>query len=282
MHILAWLEKQGKIFKGTAGLTLLAAIGILDFLTGQELAISLFYLFPIFFVTWFLGRGQGIVVALAGALVLLAAGIYSGHIYQNKMMTVLNVFIRFSLFLVALSLLSALKNALEREKASASTDYLTGAANSRRFFELLKMECGRLQRYGRPFTLAYIDLDNFKEVNDQFGHPEGDEALRTIVRYARGHLREIDVIARLGGDELAFLLPELDQEAARAVLVKLQGGLLAEMKRNHWPVTFSIGVVTCNKDVPKTATQLVQVADALMYSVKHNGKNGIAYLTYAG
>ncbi|MCK9364089.1 MAG: GGDEF domain-containing protein [Syntrophales bacterium] len=282
MNILARLEKQDKIFKMAVGFALLAAIVILDFFTGQKLAISLFYLLPISFVTWFLGRWPGIVVVLAGVLVLFAAGIYSGHIYQNEIVAVLNILIRFSLFVFVLLLLSALKSAMEREKELASTDYLTGAANARRFFELLGLECHRLQRYGRPFTLVYLDLDNFKEVNDRFGHPEGDRALRTIVRYAREHLRKIDVIARLGGDELAFLLPELDQESARAVLVKLQNGLLEEMKLNHWPVTFSIGVVTCNRGVPKTATQLLQIADALMYSVKHNGKNGIAYLTYTG
>jgi diguanylate cyclase (GGDEF)-like protein len=282
MGILTWVENQDRIFKTAIGFALLAAIGILNLLTGYELSFSLFYLIPVSFVTWFLGRWQGIAASLAGALVLLAVDMASGHVYRHAFFLYLNAVIRFSLFVVASALLSALKNAMEREKESASTDYLTGAANSRRFFELLMLECERLQRYGRPFTLAYVDLDNFKSVNDQSGHPEGDRALCTIFRYVREHVRNIDVIARLGGDEWALLLPEINQESARTVIAKLQSGLQEEMKRNNWPVTFSMGVVTCNSEAPQTPAQLVQIADALMYSVKHGGKNGIAYLTYAG
>jgi diguanylate cyclase (GGDEF)-like protein len=171
---------------------------------------------------------------------------------------------------------------MEREKELASTDFLTSAANGRRFFELLQLEFDRLQRYGRPFTLVYMDLDNFKMVNDQFGHPEGDRALRAIVRFAGENLRKVDVVARLGGDELALLLPEINEESARAVLVKLQKGLIAEMKRNNWPVTFSIGAVTCEGAAPATPADLVKLSDSLMYSVKRSGKNGIASMTYTG
>jgi diguanylate cyclase (GGDEF)-like protein len=282
MNILNYLEKQSKLFKLATGFALLAIIGILDLLTGHELAVSLFYLIPVSFVAWFLGRRHGIVASFAGALVLLAADISTGHLYRSEIIIALNALVRFSLFVLASWLLSALKNAMEREENLASMDYLTGAANSRRFFKLLKMECERLKRYGRPFAMAYMDLDNFKAVNDQFGHPAGDQALCTVVRYAREHLRAIDVVARLGGDELAFLLPESQPESARLVLEKLQVGLREEMKRNDWPITFSIGVVICNRDVPQDPVHLVQIADKLMYSIKNKGKNGIAYMTYAG
>jgi anti-anti-sigma factor len=282
MNIISYLDKQGKLFKLATGFALLATIGILDLLTGHELAVSLFYLIPVSFVAWFLGRCHGIVASLAAALVLLAVDISTGHPFHFEIIIALNALIRFSLFVLASWFLSTLKNAMAREEDLASTDYLTGAANSRRFFKLLKMECERLHRYGRPFTLAYMDLDNFKDVNDQFGHPAGDQALCTVVRYAREHLRAIDVVARLGGDELAFLLPESHPESARLVLEKLRAGLREEMKRNNWPITFSIGAVICNRDVPMNSVQLVQIADKLMYSVKNNGKDGVAYMTYEG
>ena len=132
-----------------------------------------------------------------------------------------------------------------------------------------------------PFTLAYIDLDNFKTVNDQLGHATGDQVLRTVVSSVKKNIRRTDIVARLGGDEFALLLPETNQESARVVLSKIQDGLLEEMRKNNWPVTFSIGVLTCRVAPPSTDA-LVSMADELMYSVKHDGKNGVKYATYAG
>jgi len=282
MNILTDFEQQGKMVKAVTGIALLAATGLLDFLTGYELAFSLFYLIPVFFAAWFLGIREGIAASFASALVLFGVDIASGHLYHNACIPFLNAGIRLSLLVIASVLLSELKTAMDREKGLASTDYLTGAANARRFFELLEMECERLQRYGRPFTLAYMDLDNFKKVNDQYGHIEGDKALCTIVKYASEHLRKIDVVARLGGDELAFLMPEINDESAHGVLVKLKNGLTGEMARNNWPVTFSIGAVTCNGKLPETRNHLMKLVDTLMYSVKNGGKNGIAWMTYTG
>jgi diguanylate cyclase (GGDEF)-like protein len=129
--------------------------------------------------------------------------------------------------------------------------------------------------------LAYIDLDNFKIMNDQFGHSVGDQVLRTVVSSARKYLRKTDVVARLGGDEFALLMPETDQESARIALSKIQSGLLEEMRQSHWPITFSIGVLTCMA-TPQTTDALVSLADELMYSVKRNGKNAIKYSSYTG
>jgi diguanylate cyclase (GGDEF)-like protein len=101
------------------------------------------------------------------------------------------------------------------------------------------------------------------------------------VRSARKYLRKTDVVARLGGDEFALLLPETDQDSARVAFTKIQGGLLEEMRQSNWPVTFSIGVLTCNA-VPHTTDELVKMTDELMYAVKLNSKNAIKYSAYAG
>jgi diguanylate cyclase (GGDEF)-like protein len=175
--------------------------------------------------------------------------------------------------------LSTLKRTLEHEKELSRTDYLTGAANSRVFYDLLQTEINRSQRYKNPFTIAYIDLDNFKTVNDEFGHATGDQVLCFVVNQTRKNLRKTDVIARLGGDEFALLLPETNQESAQVVLAKLQCDILAGMQQSNWPVTLSIGVLTCI-DLPHTADEAVRVVDDLMYSVKHGSKNGIKYATY--
>jgi diguanylate cyclase (GGDEF)-like protein len=94
-------------------------------------------------------------------------------------------------------------------------------------------------------------------------------------------IRKTDVLARLGGDEFALLLPETGQEAARVIVDKMEGALSMEMQRCKWPVTFSIGVLTCTA-APRTADELVKMTDETMYSAKRNGKNATEYSTFEG
>ena len=118
-------------------------------------------------------------------------------------------------------------------------------------------------------------------MNDQLGHSIGDEVLRVVVGSAKKNLRKTDVVARLGGDEFALLLPETNQQSARAALSKIQYCLLEDMQNGEWPITVSVGVLTC-RSVPKSTDELVKMADELMYSVKRSGKNAIKYSTYPG
>lgn len=279
--IVISLEKRSRLFWAVIGIVLIMGIGVVDYVTGYEIAFSFFYLIPVFAVTWFAGGGLGSVTSVASAMVWLFADIASGHPYSHPAIFYWNTVIRFGFFIIVTLLLSALKNANEHERELARIDNLTGAVNPRYFSELLQFEIDRSQRYKHPFTLAYIDLDNFKTVNDTFGHSVGDQVLYTIVRHAKGQLRKTDYVARLGGDEFAFLLPETDQTGAMITISKIQASLLDEMQRNNWPVTFSIGVLTCICR-PQVSDELVNQADGLMYSVKNNGKNGVRYSVYGG
>jgi diguanylate cyclase (GGDEF)-like protein len=279
MNFLDILEKLSLPFKRFLGFTLIGVIGTLDILTGYEMAFSIFYVMPISFAGWLMGRRIGILASLVSTFIWLLTDL-SGHIYANPIVPLWNTLVRLTFFCFVALLLSALKRSMEHEKTLARTDYLTGAGNLRFFLELLQKEIDRSLRYKHPFTLIYIDLDNFKAVNDQFGHVVGDEVLRSLVKYITTHVRKTDVLARLGGDEFALLLPETTQESARVALTKLHGGLLEEMQQNKWPITFSIGVLTCSAPLLK-ADELVRMADELMYSVKYEGKNAITYSTYA-
>lgn len=281
MNFIASLEKRSKLFWIIGGFALIGGVGILDFLTGYELAFSLFYLIPVSLVAGLTSRRLGILASLASAFIWLIADVAAGNSYSNPFLYAWNTLIRLSFFVITVFLLSTLRRALERERELARTDYLTGAVNSRLFYDLVQMEIDRFQRYKHPFTLAYIDLDNFKTVNDQFGHSMGDQVLRTVGSSTKKHLRKTDVVARLGGDEFALLLPETNQESARVAISKLQGDLLEEMRQSNWPITFSIGVLTCSA-APHATDELVRMTDELMYSVKLNGKNAIKYSTYAG
>jgi len=138
------------------------------------------------------------------------------------------------------------------------------------------MEINKARRYGHTFTLAYFDADNFKTVNDQLGHHVGSQLLVRVVEIMKQNLRVTDLIARIGGDEFAILLPETGAEQARMVVQKLCEKLSAEMRESGWLVTFSVGVLTCT-DPPQTVDEMIKIADGLMYEVKKDSKDAIRY-----
>lgn len=158
----------------------------------------------------------------------------------------------------------------------ARIDPLTGAFNRRYFEEVLQNELNRIARNKNPFTLILFDLDGFKNVNDQSGHHVGDQVLCAIVRCVNNLLRKTDLICRLGGDEFAILLFEVNINNVQTAVEKIKTNLLKEMTANKWQITFSMGAVTCQSSTIKI-DELIKKADSLMYSIKNNGKNGIAY-----
>lgn len=159
-----------------------------------------------------------------------------------------------------------------RTKKLTRQDEVTGALNRWGFIEVLEDESKRARRYLHPLTVAYVDLDDFKLVNDILGHKTGNLVLQEVARTMQSTLREVDFVARLGGDEFALLLSETGAEDVRVVLDKLRTALINEMNAHDWRVTFSIGAVTFN-DPLATAEEMIAKADELMYSVKLSGKN---------
>jgi diguanylate cyclase (GGDEF)-like protein len=274
-------QNLSRSFWAGVGIVLIALVGIVDYLTGVEIAVSLFYLIPISLVVWFAGRGLGIMMSAVSAIVWFGADFLGGKIYSHALIPYWNGALELGFFLIVTLLLSTFKKQFDHEKQLARTDYLTGAVNSRFFLELSQTEISRSYRYQHPFTLVYLDVDDFKTVNDQLGHHVGDAVLHTVGSCILKHLRKTDVIARLGGDEFALLLPETEQQGAQAAISKVWQSLLDEMQKNNWPVTFSIGVMTYINS-PQTADEMIKVADGLMYSVKNKGKNAIAYSVYGG
>jgi diguanylate cyclase (GGDEF)-like protein/PAS domain S-box-containing protein len=168
-----------------------------------------------------------------------------------------------------------LKNALQREQEISRTDTLTKLPNRRAFYETLEAERVRSLRYRHPLTVAYVDLDNFKKVNDSLGHAEGDEVLMSVAATLRTNLRASDFVARIGGDEFAIALPQTDARSSETVLKKLQVSLLEAMASRNSGVTFSIGAVNFMEPRDSLDT-LIQIADGIMYMVKTRGKNGVS------
>ncbi len=151
-------------------------------------------------------------------------------------------------------------------------DDLTKVATRVAFYEFATAEINRARRFKLTTTLAYVDLDSFKEVNDRRGHATGDKLLITVARSMQKSIRHTDMVARMGGDEFALILPNTGKDAAQKVLEKLLNVLTRSMRQHHWPVTFSIGAVTFLVP-PGSVHQMIQRADEIMYSVKQSGKN---------
>ncbi len=261
--------------KVACGAFCLAAIGILiwlDMHQGDELTISLFYLVPIGLATWFIGRWAGLVLALLSAGLWLVADLNrpSGPYTPRMSFWADGSELGFTLAL-ALTL-AALRNALDREKTLARLAPLTGVANRRGFYDVAERELARARRHALPLTLVYMDLDEFKAVNDRFGHQTGDRLLRTVADTLRRHLRATDLVARLGGDEFALLLFETSLSAARDPLDTLHRALRDAMRAHQWPVTFSIGAVSFPTP-PDSVDRMIHEADTLMYTVKNGGKD---------
>jgi len=223
----------------------------------------------------------GTIAGVASALALLIADQFAGNTFSHPVVYVWNTLIRFASFIILVYLLSSLKQSLDFEREMARSDHLTGAVNSRYFYDLLQMEMIRSLRYRHPFTVAYIDLDDFKLINDQFGHKIGDEALRMVVTHLNRQLRKSDVVARVGGDEFVVLLPETDQHAAQHMFARIQTCVLENVKTGSLPINFSVGVITY-EDIPDSVDEVITLADELMYSVKRDGKHAVKYASYNG
>jgi diguanylate cyclase len=176
-----------------------------------------------------------------------------------------------------LQLVSEIANAQERIRFQSNylmtfsemrTDPLTGLGNRRALDQVLSVQFGVLKRYGTPFSLAVVDIDRFKDLNDQAGHQHGDQMLCDLKDLLLSTLRAIDIVTRYGGDELVIVMPQTDIAGATVVGKRLQAEVQWQM-----PLTVSIGVASASdSDTPET---LFHRADTALYRAKNSGRNRV-------
>lgn len=251
-------------------------IGIVDYASGIEASVAPLYLVPVLVSAWSLGQGPGLAFSFIESLTLVFSNWLAGQAYSSAWMLVWNIVLRGTAYVIVASLAATFRRQVRQAEQLALTDFLTGAWNRRAFYQSVAKEIARLERCGGPFSLAYIDLDDFKIINDRFGHEKGDKVLRTLVDVCNANLRGSDLVGRLGGDEFVLLLAETDATMLRKMLPRLVDKIKSGLGNR---VSLSVGAVTCTRS-PEDVEAIIRHADDLMYEVKHATKNDIRYSIY--
>lgn len=281
-------SKKEKLITSAGVVGLIGLLGWFDLVTGPDIGFSLFYILPISLVAWHVGRA----VAWSAALSATIAWFIAENPWRSQSMWWEFVWDGFTLMViytfVATSVSSMrrdrrtiqmanekLKELLETTEALARTDSLTGVANFRAFEEALKHESMRARRVNSSMCLAYIDLDNFKRVNDLYGHSRGDQVLSDVAKSIKAALRETDFVARLGGDEFGVILIDADPSHAEVLGSRIVDKV-KELNENLAGVELgaSVGIVHLQTP-PDDLDLMVTLADSAMYAAKTAGKGRV-------
>ena len=253
-----------------------AVIGIADELTGGEVALTVLYLLPVWFASWFLGARPGLVVALAAVIAWWAADVATRLYTPRPSVVAANAALQLALFAAAAGLSAHVRRRGDRESKLVRTDVLTGLLNRRGFLEVARREIARSGRTGHPLTVALLDVDGFREINDARGQEAGDLLLGGMGAALRSALRAVDASARLAGDEFAVLLPDSDPFAIESVLDRLRLVLVQAAAEKGAAVTVSLGAASFQRP-PSSLDEMLRAAGRMLGEVKANGRDGVRH-----
>ena len=275
--VLERLERLPRIAVLLLGLALVAGIAWLDYATGPQLLLNVFYLLPVMLVAWVTAStAYGLLAVLATFLVGPLEAYLDGLRFYSLPVAAWNAGMRTAVFCIVLLLLAEVRKLVARLQEQSLTDELTGVANRRAFLEVATREIERSLRYRHELSLAYLDIDDFKAVNDRRGHVVGDRVLVALAGLARATARTVDTVARIGGDEFVILMPETDAHVAVPLAERLRAACSRAAGSDAAPVTCSVGVVTF-ECAPTDVEDLLASADALMYEAKAAGGDSVRH-----
>jgi len=278
----SWLDRQPIWLVLNLSLAGVLCIGAIDYLSGYEISISLFYLGPVALAAWHIGRKAGLAIALASCISWYIADQATGRSYSNQLIPVWNALVRFGFFAITGTLLATLRASYHQQRHLASTDTLTGLLVRRAFQDRLTHDLAMARRQGTPLSLCYIDIDDFKAVNDRFGHAVGDQLLLTFGNVLKESVRETDTVARLGGDEFVTILPDTDSRGVQVAIANIREQLNTALQEKGFKASCSIGVVTFSDPRIATPELALSAADKLMYQVKRSGKGSVNFQVLGG
>lgn len=260
MRLAAWVALTGGVYA-------------LDVRTPPQLRLGILFVIPVLLATWHGGLWWGTGFACATALLRFLGSVDELPPGTPLAFRLLNEGAYLVVVGVAVAGLSQLRRTQTLLELLASHDPLTAVLNARAFSDELGRELGRSRRYGRPLALIYLDLDDFKAVNDAHGHATGDAVLRLVADAMRSAVRAADVVGRLGGDEFAVLMPETEGPVAEAAATRLASGIRTVFHGTP-SVTASIGVVAVGA-IDAGSNAVLRKADQAMYQAKRAGKDRV-------
>lgn len=263
------------------GLTFIAALTAFKLRLGSSIMMIDFFIIPVVGVGWFASTPRyGYLIAVVAAADSAVLAVYA-ETQASAQTALLTGLARFALYLLILALLGMMRKERAGHQYAATTDRKTGAVNAHTFHARAQIEVSRAQRDQSELSLAYLDLDDFKAINDELGHVEGDRVLLEVSHVMRTEVRASDTVGRLGGDEFAILMPETGAGAARTVIERLGSELRRVRTRDGRPASCSIGLVTFDRP-PASLGELIDAGDDLMYRAKQGGKDRIEQAERAG
>jgi len=249
----------------------LLIMALVDDAIGTRWPLGLFYYLPIAFGAWRLGRTFGVVAGLLCALAWWAAATLHVSAPHMPFALMWGFISRALSFGVVAALVAEMRELFERERGLARHCHLTGALSGRAFRDLLDAVVVRAARRGHGLALVYLDLDDFKVVNDLHGHGEGDARLRAFAESVMAAIGPDDYLARTGGDEFVILLTGHDG-AERHAIDRARAAAAAALGAGVTPISASMGAVIVPAGMRADAGDLVRRADAAMYEGKRAGK----------
>ncbi len=275
---LRWVRRIPDGVITLTGVAMVSGVAALDWLTGPLVPLDLFYVFAVMAIAWCGRSRHGALIAVLASVESLAAHLASGS--GSLRVAAWNAAARLVVLLTVSGLLGRLRSSIAHQRLAAATDPLTGALNRRAFEVAAERERLRAERRGDPISVAYVDLDGFKAVNDRHGHQAGDVILEDFAERVVRSIRGTDLFCRIGGDEFVLLLPDTGAREAAAVLQRARTTLAGDYGIGE-RVTASVGIATF-RIVPTTVEAMVDAADSLMYRAKSKGRDHIVGAVVAG
>jgi diguanylate cyclase (GGDEF)-like protein len=274
--MLRWFFKTASENPRLAALVSVISVFVVAFgdvfiekMTGHDYPATALYLFPITMATWLGVRPAG--YGMMALTVMIDRLTNLTHTKANVNVGVVGVaefFLQLWIFFIVIELIAYLRWTLEHERNISRMDNLTGLNTFKAFKEKAIREIERMKRYNHPMSVVYLDVDDFKRVNDSKGHSYGNKVLQGIGASLTTATRSVDITARMGGDEFIVMLPETGVHGVHAVISRLE----QEIRDNCGTVTCSIGVATFESP-PDSVDDMLHYADQAMYEAKRSGKS---------
>lgn len=244
----------------------LVFLGAVHRATDAEVALTALAILPVLAIAWNAGVAGGLAAAVFAAVVWAAADYHSDRPFSAGWIPWANAAARLMAYALVAFLAAQTRQLILKVHEAASVDGLTGIRNRRAFLEAGAAEVERSRRHGRPLAVVFVDLDRFKTLNDRKGHARGDAALRATANALVGALRAVDHVARVGGDEFAAVLPEIEFAAVSESAARIASAV-GKALGPHAPVTASVGVAWFSR-ADREFAEMVKMADGLMYEAK--------------